>query len=274
MSDILEEGLPKNFETFLVTEDRTDERDYIFEDHFWDEFGNWLTQIWNNKKMEIRDQYDQKLTYKACSWYWLCAIFNWYNVEEYKMQWLKFDQENPKWKWKAFQEMRWYPDIWASLQDQMKFYIKNGWIEWYMRSNTLQWTKNSLDNGFLIYTWSNKCDWRKTGASWIFVKKLNWGGHCFSIIGYNEKWFIAVNSFGYDWGDDGYFIIPFENYNDLFSKNIIFDKDDTWIIKNLNYENEYKKAIELWITNWTRPDDNVSRKEGAVMAYRASKIVE
>jgi hypothetical protein len=141
-----------------------------------------------------------------------------------------------------------------------------------MRSNTKQWTKNALDNWFLIYTGTNKCNWKATSKSWVFVKKLNAWWHCFFIVGYDDNWFIAVNSFWNDWWDNWYFNIPFDNYNDLFSKNVIMDQDDTWIIKNLNYEREYKEAIELWITNWTRPNDTVTRKECAVMAYRASKI--
>ena len=34
---------------------------------------------------------------------------------------------------------------------------------------------------------------------------------------------------------------------------------------------EFDKAIELGITNWTRPDDPMTRREWAVMVYRLYK---
>jgi C1A family cysteine protease len=49
------------------------------------------------------------------------------------------------------------------------------------------------------------------------------GGHCVLIVGYDQtkKWFICRNSWGVNWGDKGYFYLPYEfvenpNYCDDF----------------------------------------------------------
>ena len=64
--------LPADFEKYLVTEDRTDERDYIYEDHFDTESAEGVSINWDEIVMTIRDQYDQEATYKACTSYGLC----------------------------------------------------------------------------------------------------------------------------------------------------------------------------------------------------------
>lgn len=45
-----------------------------------------------------------------------------------------------------------------------------------------------------------------------------YGGHAMCLVGYNlgSKWFIAKNSWGTDWGDNGYCYIPFD-YMSQFS---------------------------------------------------------
>jgi hypothetical protein len=39
------------------------------------------------------------------------------------------------------------------------------------------------------------------------------------------------------------------------------------------YNMQYQKAQELWITNWANPDEPITRKQWAVMVYRAYKKV-
>ena len=94
---------------------------------------------------------------------------------------------------------------------------------------------------------------------------------CFFIENFNDDGFIAVNSFGETWWDNGRFLIPFDEYWNIYSTYAIVDHDDTGKLESLVYEKQYQKAIELGITNWTRPDDPASRREVAVMVYRAMK---
>lgn len=51
------------------------------------------------------------------------------------------------------------------------------------------------------------------------------GGHAMSIVGYNleEKQFIVKNSYGTQWGDDGYCLMPFDYYEQFVFEKWIFD---------------------------------------------------
>jgi len=261
----------EDLELYLDTIDTSSSEDYIYEDYM-NEYAEWLTgQIWNNLKNKVYDQFDQKSTYKACSCYGLGVIYNGNNLAEYSSKGFHFEQEDPKYSWQDFQSGRWIPNKGASLQQMLSFYKKRNKIEWYMRADTLEWCKNALANWFLIYTGTKSCDWRKAWAEWRFVYKRDWGGHCFALIGYDKEWFIAVNSFWTDWGDSWYFVIPYKDFEYLFSKYVIIDKDDTGILANLEYDREFKKAIELGITNWSDPDWKSNRKQVAVMVYRLYK---
>lgn len=38
------------------------------------------------------------------------------------------------------------------------------------------------------------------------------GGHCVTFVGYDERGIIIRNSWGADWGNNGYVTIPYEEY--------------------------------------------------------------
>lgn len=238
----------------------------------WEEYAEWTTKwkIADKYKIKVWDQYDNKDTYKACSAYWLTAIFNWYQLREYDNNGIEFEQDDPRWKWLAFQAERGYPDSWASLQAMMSFFKKRWLIDWYVKCVNANECKNAINNGFLIYTWSNQCSWSNTNKNKEFTEWNGWA-HCFSIIDYDDTGFIAINSFWEDWWDDWLFHINFDKYDKLYSTYAIVDHDDTGKLEELVYKAQYEKAIEMWITNWTRPDDPATRREVAVMIYRSVK---
>ena len=246
-------------------------------DYLWSDYVEWGL---DNKKfcewydLKVWNQNANKDTLTGCSAYWLTYIYNWNQLVEFGKEWIEFEQEDPRWKWLAFQAERWYPNAWASLQEMMSFF-KNRWlIDWYVRAKTVQECKNALNNWCWIYTWSNKCSWKLAGKEKKFVYDENGAGHCFSIVDYWSGWLRAINSFGDKWWDGWYFDIPEDDYKYIFSTYAIVDHDDRGKLDELKFNMEYQKATELWITNGSRPNDNATRKEVAVMNYRTYKMLK
>jgi len=58
------------------------------------------------------------------------------------------------------------------------------------------------------------------------------GGHAVMAVGYNEKEkvFIIRNSWGVNWGDQGYFYMP---YKYMTNKNLC---SDFWVVKKVRDE--------------------------------------
>lgn len=266
------ENLPKNYEEFLCATDEPKKTDFLRDDFAGDEYGEWETKkIVDQVKIKVRNQYAQSETFKACSCYWLTAIFNGNQSVEFMKQWIEFDQEDPRRKRLAFQAERWYLDKGASIQEMMSFFRKRGLIDWYVLCNTAEKCKNAINNWFLIYTWSKYWSRSKTSQSGEFTVQGETTGHCFSIIDHDDTWFVAINSFGENRWKEWFFHINFDKYSKLFSTYAIIDHDDTWKIDQMLFDLEYQKAIENKITNGTRPNDPVTRKECAVMSYRVLK---
>ena len=42
-----------------------------------------------------------------------------------------------------------------------------------------------------------------------------YGGHCVLAVGYNKNGFIMRNSWGKSYGENGYFLFPFKDFNDI-----------------------------------------------------------
>lgn len=242
-------------------------------DILWEEYAEWLSKwkLADKYKIKVRNQNANNDTLKWCSAYGLTGIYNWYQLREYDENWIEFEQDDPRRKWLAFQAERGYPNSWASLQDMMSFFKRRWLIGWYARCKTVEECKNAINNGFLIYTWSNKCSWSKTSKAKKFVYDTSWAAHCFFVENYSDEGFTAVNSFWETWWDNGRFTIPFDDYWNIYSTYAIIDHDDTGKLWELVFNAQFQKAIEMWITNWTRPDEPATRKETAVMIYRATK---
>lgn len=242
--------------------------DYLWKDYVeWNETKKKFCEWYN---LKIWNQNANKDTLKWCSAYGLTYVYNGNQLVEFGNEWIEFEQDDPRWKWLAFQAERGYPNSWASLQDMMKFF-KNRWlIDWFVKCTTAQECKNALNNGCWIYTWSGLCSWSKTSKAKSFVYDANWANHCFSVVDYRSGWLRAVNSFWDGRWNGWYFDIPDDDYWNLFSTYAIVDHDDSGKLQEMRFNMEYQKAIEQKITNWTRPDDPATRKEVAVMIYRAT----
>ena len=240
------------------------------------EYAEWVIEKWqilDKYNLKVRNQNADSQTLKACSCYGLTYCFNWYQLREYDKSWIEFEQEDPKRKWLAFQAERGYLNSWASLQDMMKFFKKRGLIDWYIKCENYKQCINALNNGYLIYTWSDRCSWSKTSKEKKFVYDTNWAAHCFAIVKEKDGILYWINSFWETWWDKWYFQIPEENYKDLYSTYAIIDHDDTGKLENLVFDRQYQKAIELGITNWTDPKWTLTREQWAVMCYRVYKKI-
>lgn len=242
-------------------------------DILWEEYAEGLAKgkVADKYQIKVRNQNANADTLKGCSVYGLTAIYNGYQLREYDENWIEFEQEDPRWKWLAFQAERGYPNSWASLQAVMTFFKNRKLIDGYVKCVNAEECKNAINNWCLIYTWSSKCSWSATSKAKEFMYDANWASHCFAIIDFDDTGFIAINSFGEKRWDKGFFHINFDKYQHLFSTYAIIDHDDTWKLEDLVFNVQFQKAIELWITNWTRPDDPATRREVSVMVYRAMK---
>lgn len=92
--------------------------------------------------------------------------------------------------------------------------------------------------GFLVYQSFESSDVAKTGI--VPMPQPNesvLGGHAVAIVGFDDdkKWFIVRNSWGDNWGDKGYFYMPYDYVlnNDL--------ADDFWTISKVSKVNVFKR---------------------------------
>lgn len=244
--------------------------DWKREDVFGDEAGDGAGQ--NTKWPQWIKLFNQNLdkrTLKACWGYGITHLHNWEQMNEWKDNGVVFIEEDPKNYRFRFQQLRGWKNIGSSIQEHLDF-MRNveRSIEWSVLCNTEDQMKKAIDRGCYIFTGSRLCDRTKTWKTGIFANVWSAPWHLFAIIGYDNKWFIAPNSFGESWGDKWYFHIPYGYKKYLFSCNAIIDSDSTWKLQAYKYELEFKKAIEEGITNWTDPDKPATRKEVAVMVYR------
>lgn len=240
----------------------------------WEDYVEWAKgKKFPWKKLKVRNQNAYKDTVSGCWVYGLTYIYNGNQINEFEDKWIEFEQEDPRWKWYTFQAERWNPwNVWSSLQECMSFFKKRWLIDWYVKCNTIEECKNALNNWCWIYTWTTKCNWKQAKANKEFAYDPNWAAHCIAIVDYDDTGFISINSFGEYWWDKWYFHINYDMFDNLFSKYAIVDHDDSGKLDELVFNAQFQKAIELGITNWTRPDDPATRKEVAVMIYRALKL--
>lgn len=69
-------------------------------------------------------------------------------------------------------------------------------------------TNGPCVGGLMVYNFTPEF-WRKRGGDQIL------GGHAIAIVGWTEKGFIIRNSWGTSWGQKGYSILPYDEYNKL-----------------------------------------------------------
>lgn len=137
-----------------------------------------------------------------------------------KSMWEVYLKENPK----AEEEG-------ATLQSALDQFTKNGYITGYSRLTTIANMKASIDNTRPIYTGSQNGNWQAVRDTKVYSLRTDGKivGHIFTILGYDNTGWLAVNSYG---ENNGVFKIPFELTDTLFSCYAISDFRDEEIFKN------------------------------------------
>ena len=102
-----------------------------------------------------------------------------------------------------------YVDAWPrKINSYESIYQINNMLEILNKEKPIILGFNVFDNFFNL-TKANAVVSAPTGSV------LDFGGHAVTLVGYSleTKWFIAKNSYGPDWGDNGYCYIPFDYAN-------------------------------------------------------------
>lgn len=115
-------------------------------------------------------------------------------------------------------------------EEASKHKIKN-----YFRIDTIIGLKNALINygpcliAFPVYN-NKKYFWKKENNKKIL------SGHALTVVGYNKKGFILRNSWGEEWGDNGYTIYPYSHFGSHW---------EIWTTQDIKTQNikEKKKSI-------------------------------
>ena len=229
--------------------DNPSEYDLSYSEVFWEEWW-WesvikydLNIIKNN--LTIFNQLQQTLTNMACWCYWSTHCINAMNIIESNSLWSSYEQKNPMLFWKDFlinNPTALYQ--WSSLQDWISFFVKKWLISGSVRCYTIEEAKRAIDNNRLIYTWSNNWDWNKVKTIWKYWIKTKSFWHLFCLIWYNDEWFIWVNSLN-DW----YFILSYEYWNTLYSRNALCDTTNKEAFDTYNKIIEEIKLLdyETWL---------------------------
>lgn len=135
------------------------------------------------------------------------------------------------WKFKKKPPQECYVE---ALNNQIKEYIR-------ISPHTLYEVKHCLSEGypvifgFMIYESMMTDEVARTGIVPIpNQKEKPIGGHAVLAVGYDDKneWLIVRNSWGADWGDKGYFYLP---YWFITTPNVAAD---FWTIRLVEYENQ------------------------------------
>lgn len=169
----------------------------------------------------VFDQFSNLDTHMACTRFALRHINNGQNIQEHGAD---FAQVNPREDRLDYIEK--YPDAkykWSSKQSAMKQAVSDGWISGFTACRTVEQCRDAIDRWKYIYTGSNNGDWVQTiqtGVYSIQKEKVIW--HLFAIVGYNEHWFLGLNSVR----KNPYFHIGYEYFDTMYSKHAISDAQD------------------------------------------------
>ena len=209
----------------------------------------------------------------SCTRQWLAHITNGNNIlaqweqEDWlaKRVWLEYCKTVPFAK-----------TDWASLQSSLDQFLAQKLISGYSKTYTIEAMKSAIDSWRFIFTWSQNGDWAYVSQTRKYRLRTDnrTRGHAICIVGYNTAWWIALNSYG---PENGVFEIPYNLTQTLFSRYAISDFEDAEKILSFKrdvMQKNIQKAIDAWITNWSRQDKPATRWEVMTMMWALISLIE
>lgn len=215
--------------------DCPDSRDYNFSEM--DGYADWVSASRPQKEITLFDQGQTPL----CTRYALQHDVNAYNIiEDIKNEGRVIRQQKNPWEYKD--------DRPHYLQDRLSQFKSLGLIEgWVLiqmedRANLM---KKALDMWKLLYTWAAKVNWSKHRKNATIDFTTSWIWHAFAIVWYEWDLFKIANSFGTDYGDNGYNYIRASDVGKLMSVYVIIDKDDTGCFQKFKDQQKAKQLLAI-----------------------------
>jgi len=231
----------RNFNCF----DNPTSTDYKFEEN--DE----LAGINSKRPKEKVQVQDQERT-PACTFYSAYHVINGYNLLEDERQGVDRPQIDPLIPWNAFCKARGYYDKGYTIQWAATEAKKAGKIIWWTSignelTNDVQVEKmkKALDMWYFLNTGSGNGDRQTTGSTWTYTLRTDgqFVGHAWSIVDYDSKGFIAINSWGIRGKEQGYFHVPFNLVDKIYSKLCIIDKDDSLYFERIKEKSQAMETV-------------------------------
>lgn len=195
---------------------------------------------------------DQKQT-PACTFYSAYHVINGYNILEDERQGVNRPQIDPLIPRNIFCKERGYSNKGYDIQWAAQKAKDAGKIQGWgsipaslPNQDQVDRMKRTLDAGYFMNCWSSNGDWHTTGVTGVYTLRTDgkFVGHAWSIIDYdNSKGFLCINS-RWIWGQEkGYFWLPFNLVDKVYSKLAIIDKDDSWYFAKLKERSQAMDAV-------------------------------
>ena len=138
-------------------------------------------------------------------------------------------------------------DNYTSIPQDAFADAENFKIDNYAQINTVEGLKKALYTDGVCYVCFPV--FNETPRMWKARQgETNMGGHAMAIVGYNSKGFIIRNSWGDNWGDNGYTIYPYEDWGAHIEIWTSVDTSSAWPVFDVNeYLQPIKASNLLWI---------------------------
>lgn len=244
--------------------DSPDERDYQYDMLFGSETIEPIKFPIN--ELTVQNQWADPITHMACSRFGIVHISNGQfllnmNAEPYdgKRMWEAYLLANPTAEKNG-----------ATLQSALTQAKDTGMIAGYATIKTIDEAKQALDRGHFIYTGSSNGNWNAVRNTKNYEIRTDNQviGHIWSIIGYNDSGFTAINSYG---AENGYFHFPYNLFDTTFTKYAVipireydYFQEKLWeITMNIDKINESRKRL------WLEPIAYVKGADGTI--YKNTK---